>query len=192
MQYKKDFKDHKKHDLLVSALGRFFGKELGSEFVNTSLIGVEREGVQRTESDFQEANYTFNLDYTKPFSKEITVETGAQYLLQDVGNDYKVSDVNLSNGVETPDPNLTNNFEWLQKVFGVYATAAYEGKKYGLKLGLRLENTDLETLQEADNQRNDQNYTNFFPTVHTSYKFTERFSVQEDIRGEFFVPGSGI
>ncbi|RQH15550.1 hypothetical protein D5R40_34050 [Okeania hirsuta] len=41
------------------------------------------------------------------------------------------------------NPNLTNIFEYDQKVLGVYGTGSYENDVWGLKLGLRMENTDL-------------------------------------------------
>jgi len=176
LQYKKDFPDNKEHALLVSALGNFFGKDQSSTFKNTFTKGVSDSDEQRTRTDFKEAKYTFNIDYTKPFAEKFTLETGAQYVFQDVSNDFAVDDLIAENWV--PDSSQTNIFEYDQKVLGLYATGAYEGNKWGLKLGLRLENTDLETFLVNTNESNPQNYNNLFPSVHTSYKVNERFSVQ--------------
>lgn len=176
-QYKKDFEDDEDHDLLISALGNFFGKSQNSDFINTTLSG-ERIGSQEQETatDFQEAIYTFKLDYTKPFKEVFTIETGAQYVIDDVSNDFEVAD--LVGGDFVTDPTQTNRFEWDQRVLGLYGTTAYEGKKWGMKLGLRLENTDLGTLLAVTDEANDQNYSNFFPSAHTSYKVSETFSMQ--------------
>jgi len=176
LQYKKDFPDNKEHALLVSALGNFFGKDQFSTFKNTFTKGVSDSDEQRTRTDFKEAKYTFNIDYTKPFAEKFTLETGAQYVFQDVSNDFAVDDLIAEDWV--PDSSQTNIFEYDQKVLGLYATGAYEGNKWGLKLGLRLENTDLETFLVNTNESNPQNYNNLFPSVHTSYKVNERFSVQ--------------
>ena len=176
LQYKRDFKDHKDHNLLFSALGNFFGKDQSSSFTNTLLTGIQELPNQQTNTEFKEAKYTFKLDYTKPFSKQFTLETGAQYVWQDVSNDFAVD--NFKDGAWINDPNLTNIFEYDQKVLGVYGTGAYEGKKWGLKLGLRLETTDLNTLLVNTNRADQQDYSNFFPTLHTSYKLTDRFSLQ--------------
>jgi outer membrane receptor protein involved in Fe transport len=184
--YKKDFKDHKEHDLVFSALGRFFGKDQSSEFSNIELFGKTPVNDQQTRTNFQEANYTFKLDYTKPFSEKVTVETGSQYVIQDVGNDFAVSD--LVDGEWVNDPNQTNNFEYDQKVLGAYATGAYEGTRWGLKLGLRLENTDLQTLLVTTNEANQLNYTNLFPSAHTSYKISEFFSLQAGYSRRIFRP----
>ncbi|MEM9820816.1 MAG: outer membrane beta-barrel family protein [Bacteroidota bacterium] len=176
LQYKKDFKDHKDHDLLFSALGNFFGKDQSSSFTNTLLSGEQNLADQQTSTSFKEAKYTFKLDYTRPFSKRFTLETGAQLVTQDVSNDFSVD--NLEDGIWVNDPNLTNIFEYDQRVLGIYGTGAYEDDQWGLKLGLRLETTDLNTLLINTNQADNQNYTNFFPSVHTSYKLTEHFSLQ--------------
>ena len=97
-------------------------------------------------------------------------------MIQDVSNDFEVSE--LIDGDWVTDPSQTNVFEFDQKVLGVYGTGAYEGTKWGLKLGLRLENTDLKTFLVNTNEENLQNYTNLFPSVHSSYKFSEFMSVQ--------------
>ncbi len=186
LQYKSDFKDHKDHHLLVSALGNFFGKKQSSEFFQTVTAGNKNFRDQQTETAFQEGKYTFNVDYTKPFSEKLTLEAGAQYVINNVSNDYEVR--NSENGEWISDINLTNLFEYDQKVLGVYGTGAYEADKWGIKLGLRLENTDLQTVLVNTSETNDRNFTNLFPSLHTSYKLTEAFSLQAGYSRRVFRP----
>ncbi len=126
------------------------------------------------------------MDYNKPFTEKLTLETGAQYVIQDVSNDYAVN--NAINGEWIQDDDLTNIFEYDQKVLGVYGTGAFEDDKWGLKLGLRLETTDLNTLLANTNQSNNQNYTNLFPSAHASYKVTESFSFQAGYSKRIYRP----
>ncbi|MBT30393.1 MAG: TonB-dependent receptor [Thalassobius sp.] len=175
-QYKRDFKDNEDHVLLFSAMGSHFGKDQSSEFNNTTTVGETVDGNQQTATNFQETENTFKLDYTKPFSEKFTLESGGQYVLNDVSNDYSVS--NLEDGEWVEDENLTNIFEYDQDVLALYGTGAYEGDKWGLKLGLRVEFTDLNTVLKNTGETNNQNYENLFPSAHTSYKLTENFSVQ--------------
>lgn len=186
LQYKTDFKDHEDHDLLFSAIGNYFGKQQSSEFTNTAILGDLQFTDQLTETQFQEGKYTFKLDYTKPYKDVWTFETGAQYLINNVGNDFEVS--NFEGGEFVADPALTNNFIYQQNVLGVYATGAYEEDRWGVKLGARVENTDLYTLLEDTNEENDQNFTNFFPSVHTSFKLNERTSFQGGYSRRIFRP----
>ena len=186
LQYKKQFKSHEDHVLLFSTLGSFFGKDQESEFDNEYTFGTEAGSGQQTETDFYKADYTFKLDYTNPLTEKITLETGALYEINDVGNDYAV--YNDVNDQWVLDSNFTNNFEYNQKVLGVYGTGAYEDEKWGIKLGLRVENTNLQTLLTNTNEDNLQVYTDFFPTLHTSYKFSQRFSLQAGYSRRIFRP----
>ncbi|MFT4758774.1 MAG: outer membrane receptor protein involved in Fe transport [Paraglaciecola sp.] len=186
LQYKRDFEDDKNHDLLFSALGNFFGKDLTSEFENFNITGDEAGSDQQTRTNFSEAKYTFKLDYTRPFAKKWTLETGAQYLLNDVSNDFAVS--GLVGDEWVPDASLTNVFEYDQKVLGVYGTGSYENESWGLKLGLRVENTDLKTLLVNTDESNNQNFTNLFPSAATSYKISERVSLQAGYSRRIFRP----
>ncbi|MHA7941782.1 TonB-dependent receptor domain-containing protein [Formosa sp. 3Alg 14/1] len=186
LNYKKEFKNNKEHTLLFSALGSFFGKDQESEFTNKTTFGDIVNIDQQTETEFQQADYTFKLDYTNPLSETITIETGVQYLINDVRNDYEVREFESNEWIV--NPNLTNDFEYNQKVFGFYGTGAYEGEKWGVKLGLRVEDAKLYTLLANTNEENDQEYTDFFPTVHSSYKLNDNFSVQVGYSKRIFRP----
>lgn len=184
--YKGFFKDNKEHSLQISALGNFFSKAQSSEFENTTTSGNIEDAFQRTSTAFKEARYTFQVDYVKPFSKKVKMELGGQYVLTDISNDFAVSD--YINDVWVPNVGLTNVFEYDQQVAAVYGTASYEGKKLGVKAGLRLEHTDLKTLLVNTNEANPQIYTNLFPSAHVSYKFSDRFSIQAGYSRRIFRP----
>jgi len=83
LQYRREFEDHKDHQLLFSAIGRFFGKDQSSEFSNEYTLGDGDLNDQITQTEFKEGKYTFNLDYTKPFKENWTIETGA-HMVQDL------------------------------------------------------------------------------------------------------------
>lgn len=186
LQYKRDFKDNKEHKLLFSAIGQFFGKELSSTFTNQLNFGQAQLNNQITETAFKEGKFTFNLDYTKPFNKNWTLETGAQFLKNDVSNDYAVSDE--IDGTYIANSNLTNVFEYNQNVFGAYGTGSYENEIWGLKLGLRTEHTNLKTLLITTNESNENRFTNLFPSLHTSFKLSEKTSFQAGYSRRIYRP----
>jgi outer membrane receptor for ferrienterochelin and colicins len=188
LQYKKDFEDHEDHDLLFSALGSSFVKDSEAFFTDTVSFGTNQtDSEEQNLTNYGRKEYTFKLDYTRPISEKYTLETGAQYLIQDVFNDYEVQD--LINDVWVSDPNLTNVFEYNQNVLGAYGTSSYESEKWGLKLGLRIENTDIKTLLETTREKRDQNYTNLFPSFHTSYKLSDGLSLQAGYSKRIRRPG---
>ena len=186
LNYKTQFDDDDEHSLQFSALGRFFGKDQSSQFVNTMLSGTDVGSDQQTETNFQQSDYTFKADYTNPLSETYTIETGAQYVINDVGNDYEVRD--LTGGSYVVNNDLTNNFEYNQKVLGVYFTGSYELEKWGLKAGLRIENTDLNTVLTNTNVSNSQKFTDYFPSLHSSYKVSDNTSFQAGYSRRIFRP----
>ncbi|WP_027418096.1 outer membrane beta-barrel family protein [Crocinitomix catalasitica] len=186
VQYAKQFKNHKDHNLLFSTTGNFFGKKQTSEYINENTLGFSAPDNQRIETDFYQSNYAFKLDYTNPITKKITIETGGIYELNNVGNEYSVLD--QSSDVWALNTNLSNDFNFDQKVLGLYGTASYEAEKWGVKAGLRFENTDVQTLLATTNESNSMNYTNLFPSAHVSYKISKQYSLQAGYSKRIYRP----
>lgn len=186
LNYKKTFKNNEEHEMIFTTQGRFFGKDQASKFQHQLISGTLDQSGQEINTDFYEANYSFKFDYVNPISSKFTIESGAQYEINDVGNDYAV--FNQIDDVFIVDSSLTNNFMYDQKVLGIYTTGSYEGEKWGIKLGLRAENTELNTLLTNTNEGNSQNYTNLFPSLHTSYKISKRYQLQAGYSRRIFRP----
>ncbi len=176
MHYKKSFANHKKRHLMWSAMGSFFGKKKDSFFENANAIGNFSDFQQRAATDFQELEYTFQVDYAHPFAEKMMLEVGARYVISDISNDYEVED--FENEIWQFNSNFTNIFEFSQNVLASYGAYSYEGKKLGIKIGLRVENTDMQTLLKTTEETHNQDYTNLFPSLHTSYKFKDGLALQ--------------
>lgn len=187
VQYQKSFEDDEKHKLLISSTGNFFAKDQYSDFTHKLSEGAALLSDQKAHTDYGEAQYIFKADYTKPFSGEWTLETGAQYQVNDLSSDFAVQ--NRLDGSWLTDPDLTNVFMMDLDVLAAYATGAYEGKKAGIKVGLRAENTFLDTRLENTGETNRQRYLNLFPSAHTSYKFTPALSLQAGYSRRIYRPG---
>lgn len=186
LQYQREFEDNEGHTLLISAQGSFFGKDQASEFDVVPVLGPDNYNNQQTETEFQQADYIFKLDYSKPFSEKVNMELGAQYVINDVGNDFTVRDLIDDEWITNLD--LTNNFEYDQKVLGFYGSGSYEGEVWGVKAGLRIESTNLTTLLTTTDEKNSQNYTDFFPSAHASYKVSNSVSLQGGYSRRIFRP----
>lgn len=186
LQYKKDFKDNEDRALLFSVMGNSFSKDQKSTYQNTTSLGSRANSLQETKNNFGENEYTFKLDYTHPFAEKYTIETGVQYVINNVENDYAIS--NFVNNIWVADPQLTNIFQFNQKVLGAYGTFAYEGDKWGIKGGLRLEDTNVDTKLINTNQNNTHKYTNLFPSAHTSYKVNDYLSLQAGYSKRIYRP----
>jgi outer membrane receptor protein involved in Fe transport len=184
--YKRDFLDDEDHDLIFSATGNLFSKDQSSEFFNTTVLGSDIFDDQQTSTFFREAVHTFKLDYTHPFGEVWKVEGGFQYANNDVSNDFEVKDE--LDGQWMVNTGLTNVFEFVQGVMGVYVMVAYESDTWGVQLGLRTENTRVNTLLVNTDEKNKQNFTDLFPSMNTSYKFSKSFSLQAGYSRRIYRP----
>ena len=101
-------------------------------------------------------------------------------------NDYEV--LNENGATFELDTSLSNVFDYNLEVLGVYATGAYEGEKFGVKFGLRAEQTYLKTILQTTNEENTQRYANLFPSIHTSYKLSEKVQFQAGYSRRIFRP----
>ncbi len=174
--FKKSFEDNKERSLTASATGSFFGKESESVYTNTSILGSLVGADQQVYTDYGNADYSFIVDYVHPFSEKKTLETGLKYDIQDMYNDYQLN--NQIDSKWVTDPAFTNVFNYIQKLAAAYVTFAWEPTKFGVKLGARIEDTNLDTELETTNEKNSQAYTNLFPSLHLSYKLDRQFSMQ--------------
>lgn len=132
---------------------------------------------QRAVNDEIEERYMIQSDYIHPFGKDGRLELGTRYTDRLVGNDYVVTERNEA-GVYEVDTDFTNEFEYDEDVLAVYGIVSNKFNKLSWQLGMRYELTKLVTNQKTDNQRNEQNYGNFFPSAFLTYQLTEIQAIQ--------------
>lgn len=187
LQYERKFENNEDHVLQFSTQGSFFGKDQRSQFLNIPTFGIDLSPNQQTATYFYQRDFMYKLDYVNPFTDKMTLETGGQYTINDVGNQFEVSN-EQGDGLYEIDPSFTNNFVFNQKVLGGYVTGSYEGTRWGLKLGARVEHTDLHTVLETTNEENNQNYVNLFPSAHASFKASKKVSLQAGYSRRIYRP----
>lgn len=115
--------------------------------------------------------YTFQVDYTKPFSEAITLETGVKGVLRDIDSDYDFLVFNPDENIFDPDPSRTDNFLYGQDVFAGYASMNLNfWKTWSAVVGARYETTAIDGMYADGSGAFDQNYGNFLPTIILSKK----------------------
>lgn len=116
--------------------------------------------------------YTVKSDYTHPLKGKAKIETGVKSGFVDTDNEANYFAVTGNNSVI--DYNRTNRFLYKENVNAAYLTYSNEYKRFSLKFGLRLENSNIKAHQLGNALRPDsafeQQYTNLFPTAYLSYK----------------------
>jgi len=111
-------------------------------------------------------------DYTLPLEKIGKVEAGLKTSFVNSDNTADFKDV--VDGIATPNYEFSNQFIYKENLNAAYLNYSREWKRFGVQLGLRLENTNAEGNQLGNPLVQDSsfklNYTNLFPTLYLNYK----------------------
>jgi len=137
-----------------------------------------REFYQYVSNQEDEQTILLQTDYVKPFSEKKKLEMGAKATLRDIVNNYSVLQED-SMGIISPIDQFTNNFtyqEYIYAAYGIYSDAL--GKSITYQLGLRAEYSDITTIQHKQNEVNDKNYFNLFPSAFVTYKINRMSDLQ--------------
>jgi hypothetical protein len=114
---------------------------------------------------------TAKIDYVNPMKKGAKFETGAKTSYVKTDNDAKFFDV--SSGTPQNDVNKTNRFYYEEYNNAGYVNFSQEFKKYNFQLGLRGEQTKINTRQVKGNITFDSSYFQLFPSAYFNYKIKE-------------------
>ena len=118
---------------------------------------------------------TIKADYEQKLGKG-KIGFGAKY--SDVKTDNNLDYYNVLNGSDVLNIDRTNNFIYKEQVTAGYINWNQQfGKKFGVQLGLRAENThsmgNLTALKTINDNNVDTSYLNFFPSVAFSFTKNE-------------------
>ncbi len=133
----------------------------------------------KSNNDGKNAETTFQADYNLPFKKNI-FETGAKYVIRDVSSAYDFFEFNEQANDYLIVPGRTNNFDYEQSVASAYTSLTIAlPKKWGLKMGVRYENTHITAkFQTSDQPTTIAPYENIVPTFTISKDFPKNHKVR--------------
>ncbi|OSZ81272.1 hypothetical protein CAP36_08565 [Chitinophagaceae bacterium IBVUCB2] len=115
--------------------------------------------------------FTVKSDYTNPLKKGAKLEAGFKLSFVSADNDAKFWDV--STGAPQNDENKTNRFYYKENNNAGYINFSKDFKKFDLQVGLRGEQTNIDTRQVNGNIQWDSSYFQLFPSAFFNYKLTE-------------------
>jgi iron complex outermembrane recepter protein len=123
--------------------------------------------------------FSSQVDYRRSIGKA-NFSTGAKYSYISTRNTLDYFD--LENSVPVPNPDRSNDFNYLEKIAAAYAILSMQATdRISLNAGMRVENTSsLGQLISDDPGPDDvvpRNYTNVFPNVSMSYDDKETHAV---------------
>jgi len=122
---------------------------------------------------------TLQSDFSYPFEKN-TLELGSKMIIREVGSTFDFYRYNATSESLIQDESRTNDFNYRQIIFANYVSALFNfSHKWGLKLGLRYENTQIRA-----NFQNDKTpliiapYQNLIPAITVSKEITKNHKVR--------------
>lgn len=180
LNYKKQFK--RKDQLLTASLQYFDNSEVEqskiTETFYMSPAPVLPDPVyQKSKNSEVENNVQLQADYFHPFTGKAKLETGLKLESRTIGNDYAVSERD-SLGDYVAIAEFTNRFEYKENILAAYLLFGNDAGRYSYQVGLRAEYSDINTLLKETNESNSQNYFDFFPSAHFTWKLTEKDNLQ--------------
>lgn len=114
---------------------------------------------------------TAKLDYVNPLKRGAKWEAGLKTSFVSSDNDAKFFDV--SDGTPEDDVNKTNHFIYHENNNAGYVNFSKELRKFNIQIGLRGEQTNIETEQLKGNIKFDSSYFQLFPSAFFNYKLKE-------------------
>ncbi|WP_109438174.1 outer membrane beta-barrel family protein [Aquimarina sp. AU119] len=129
-------------------------------------------------SDFEDAVFLFDqiieedntihaisLDYVLPVSEKIQIETGASWNRSDTKNQQFFRANNTTGALDT--------FDYEEELLGIYGLAKFSAQNLDWQVGLRYEDFSSTSQNTLNLSTTDLDFSNFFPSIHVSYKFNE-------------------
>lgn len=115
---------------------------------------------------------TFKVDYSRNLSKDWKLDCGIKS-----SNVFSDNDVQLSRGLidnMSPDLDLSNRFQYREKVNAMYASVVGKLSGFDVQAGLRAEHTHSVGESLTQDQRVERDYLNFFPGVFLKRKLSPK------------------
>ncbi|QIP15175.1 TonB-dependent receptor [Spirosoma aureum] len=124
----------------------------------------------RQENDQRFSEQTLQVDYVHP-GKRHQLEAGLKGILRDNNSDFQNSAADSVTHQYVIQPMLSNRFRNTQNVFGGYTTYQYTLKNWGVKAGLRIEQTVIDADFISVDSKVKRTYFNLIPSVSVNRKF---------------------
>ena len=152
------------------------------------LQRIKNQNVDGKQSSTEQ---TFQLDYTTPFAKHHTLETGAKYILrQNKSTNDKYDSPADGNGEPTYDADNSSHFKHRNDILAAYLGYGLSLKKWSARLGLRYEHT-LQKVEYLLGKGADfsKNFDDLVPSAKIGYKFTDMMNLALSYKMRISRPG---
>lgn len=119
--------------------------------------------------------FAAKADYNLPISETSNFETGLKS--SRIETISAILQYDIVNGQEILDSNNTDDFDYYENIQAAYVNYSKEWEKWNIILGVRTEQTNIKSKSNINNQTNEQDYLEWFPTASIDYGPTKNFSI---------------
>ncbi|MBI3518861.1 MAG: TonB-dependent receptor [Bacteroidetes bacterium] len=155
-----------------------------NHFLDNQNNDIVNPTVFTTSNTLYFTNTSALLDFEKEFKKEFKLETGIKHSYQEMLSDYNLQNQNYVTGEYSIDPNFTNVYDYKQNISAGYINLSKSYKKLSFQMGVRGENTIINTISKSNGSGFNRQYFNLFPLVSLDYKKSDNhaFSISYNKR----------
>lgn len=185
LNYRHSFNKEKTHYLAAFLDYSSYLSDLNEEYINSKQYAdrVEREGYMGVEKN--EIIISGKLDYSYSLSDKIKIEAGLKVETDHIPEVSSVSGTFDENIIITPFSfeRLGQKVDFSQEIYSSYFAFKSEIGKLAYQLGIRVEKTEREldyVYKHNEGLKNilaKKDFTDWFPTLHTTYSFSETHQI---------------
>jgi len=175
VNYQLGFKGDKSKLLTFSYRYYGYGNTGDNDLVTTNRVNYPTPDYNQN-NHTTSSEQTVQVDYVKSF-KQWSIEAGVKGIFRDNQSNFEYDSFNAATNQFVLDTAFSNKFANTQNIYAVYNTWQYKGKGWGIKAGLRAEQTytDADFISTASNVH--QSYLNIFPSVAANLDFKDNSGI---------------
>jgi len=173
--YIRKFKNSKEREFSIRFNGEFGNSNTFLNSVMDNQVTPDRYVIN--ESVAKNKQYTVQSDYIHPLKKNRKIEGGLKAIMRRATSDFKSLLKGNSHDEYELNPGNTDYFRYNQDVLSAYGTYSFKIKNTTLRLGARLEHTEIDGDFISSDTKVKQAYTNLLPNIQASTKLSNAFTM---------------
>ena len=163
--------------------------------ITNSFLGATSNTTIESSKYYQTQNrYLLQADYVLPMATNSQFEAGYRGNYNEFINDFQVGSIdNLGN--YNSYTNFTNIFDYSESIHAIYSQFGSKINKFSYLLGMRFEDSRIDTKLLLTDFSYLRKYSNFFPSAFFTYQITEQSTLSinyskriERPRNRFIIP----
>ena len=175
LNYQLGFKGNK------SRLLTFSYRFNGHDYMEFSELAISDQ-LNHALPDYNQLNsgssseHTFQVDFVQTV-KRLSIEAGVKGIFRHNESDYQYRSIDAASGEFEMDAARSNAFNNAQHVYAFYNTYQFSLKSWGIKMGMRMEQTTIDADFISAATKISQDQLNLIPSLVVSKKFENKSSL---------------